>query len=581
MAEKKFYKEELKILKEDFDDLKVYLDEIRNILPISVCTLSSFWVIVDINRTAGTLIGYKPLEIIGQSIDFIFQKKQELEKIKEKAERGKRVITEETLLTPKNKKEILVSISIVGRKDREGNLIGYFLSIADITETKKYQKKLEERTKELEKARATLEIKVKTRTRELKELAESLEEKVKERTKESEKRTKELEESRTALMNMLEDVEESRKALINMLEDVEEARGKAEEEKNKTLAVITNFADGLLALDKENKLSLINPQAEVFFDVKSRDIIDRPILELSTFPTIEPVVKLVGKEIKGVFRKEVRIREDLVLEVSTIPVTREEEKLGTLIILHDVTREKTIERMKTEFVSLTAHQLRTPLSAIKWTLRMLLDGDLGRITEEQKDFLEKTYKSNERMITLINDLLDVTRIEEGRYLYKPVLTDTEPIVQFAINSHKEEIKKKKIKFEFKKPEEELPKIKLDVEKIRLAIDNLIDNAIRYTPAYGKVTVSLEYRKGVIEFSIKDTGVGIPKDQQGRVFTKFFRAANVMRMATEGFGLGLFITKNIIEAHGGKIWFESEEGKGTTFYFTLSVKEEFGEFLKEF
>ena len=384
---------------------------------------------------------------------------------------------------------------------------------------------------------------------------------------ELEKKTKELEESRTALMNMLEDVEEE--------------RGRAEEEKNKTLAVITNFADGLLVFDKEGKLSLINPQAEDFFDVKSRDIVDRPILELSTFPTVEPIVRIAGKEIKGVFRKEVQIREDLVLEVSTIPIMREEEKLGTLIILHDITREKTIERMKTEFVSLAAHQLRTPLSAIKWTLRMLLDGDLGKITEEQKDFIEKTYKSNERMITLINDLLDVTRIEEGRYLYKPVLADVEPIVQFVTNSYQEEIKKKKIRFEFKKPEEGLPKIKLDVEKIRLAIDNLIENAIRYTPAYGKVMVSLEHKKGGIEFSVKDTGVGIPKDQQGRIFTKFFRAANVMRMATEGTGLGLFITKNIIEAHGGKIWFESEEGKGTTFYFAIPVKEEFGEFLKEF
>ena len=239
--------------------------------------------------------------------------------------------------------------------------------------------------------------------------------------------------------------------------------------------------------------------------------------------------------------------------------------------------------MKTEFVSLAAHQLRTPLSAIKWTLRMLLDGDLGKITEEQKDFIEKTYSSNERMINLINDLLDVTRIEEGRRLYKPVLTDFEPICQFVINSYKEEIEKRKLKLEFKKPEKKLPQVMLDVEKIRLVIQNLLDNAARYTPSGGQVTISLKPTKGEkeIEFSIKDTGVGIPKDQQARVFSKFFRGANVMRMATEGSGLGLFITKNIVEAHGGKIWFESEEGKGTTFYFTLPLKEEFGRFLKEF
>jgi len=384
---------------------------------------------------------------------------------------------------------------------------------------------------------------------------------------ELEKKTKELEESRTALMNMLE--------------DVEEARGKAEEEKNKTLTIINNFTDGLLLFDPENKLSLINPQAEVFFEVKSRDIIGRPVLELSTFPTIEPLVRLVGGEIKGVFRKELPITEKLTLEVSTVPMMRKEEKLGTLVILHDVTREKIIERMKTEFVSLAAHQLRTPLSAIKWALRMVLDGDLGPITEEQRDFMEKTYSSNERIITLINDLLNVTRIEEGRYLYRPILTDIESVVQFVIDSYKEEIEKRKIKFEFKKPEKKLPKVMLDVEKMRIAIQNLLDNAIRYTQLGGRVTASLKYVKKEIEFSIKDTGIGIPKDQQERVFTKFFRGANVMRMATEGTGLGLFITKNIIEAHGGKIWFESEENVGTTFHFTIPLKEEFGEFLKEF
>jgi len=428
------------------------------------------------------------------------------------------------------------------------------------------REELEERIRELEKTREKEQV---FRIRE------------KAKTRDIETKLKELEESRTALMNMLEDIEESKKALVNILGDVEEARGKAEEEKNKTLAVITNFSDGLLVFDKEGKLSLINPQAEDFFKVRGKEIIDKSIIELGTFPTIKPVVTLVGKEIKGIFRKEIQIKENLVLEVSTIPIMREEEKMGTLVILHDITREKMIERMKTEFVSLSAHQLRTPLSAIKWTLRMLLDGDLGPILKEQREFIEKTYKSNERMINLINDLLDVTRIEEGKYLYKPILTDFEPICQFVINSYREEVERRKLKIEFKKPEKKLPRVKVDVEKIRLAIQNLLENAIRYTKSGGEISVSLRDLKKEIEFSVRDTGVGIPKDQQARVFTKFFRAANVIRMETEGSGLGLFITKNIVEAHGGRIWFESEEGKGTTFYFTLPVKEEFTEFLKGF
>lgn len=129
--------------------------------------------------------------------------------------------------------------------------------------------------------------------------------------------------------------------------------------------------------------------------------------------------------------------------MSSVSIIREEEKIGTLIILHDITREKLVERIKTEFVSLAAHQLRTPLSAIKWTLKMLLDGDLGEITQEQKDFIGKTYESNERMINLINDLLDVARIEEGRYVFKPVLTNIEDVAQFVINSCKDEFIKKR------------------------------------------------------------------------------------------------------------------------------------------
>jgi PAS domain S-box-containing protein len=521
-------KEELRRAKEDLEDLEKYIEEFSSFLPFAVCTINPIKIIIDVNQAFQSLTNYSPGEIIGKSLTDIFFEKREIENLINNVQKKEKPKSEELTLISKEKKKIPVNVSISVRKDREGNLIGYFLAISDITEIKKSREKLEERVAE---------------------------------------RTKEL--------------ENSRKALMNMLEDVEEARKKAEEEKNKTLTIINNLSDGLLVFDKENKLSLINPQAENFFDVKTRDLIGRSVLELSTFPTIKPLIKLLGREIKGVFRKELLIKKKLTLEVSTVPMIREEERLGTLVILHDITREKMIERMKTEFVSLSAHQLRTPLSAIKWTLRMLLDGDLGEITKEQREFIEKTYKSNERMITLINDLLDVTRIEEGRYLYKPSSTDFEPIVQFIINSYKEEIKRKKINFEFKKPEKKLPRVMVDVEKIKLAIQNLLDNAVRYTPAGGKVIVSLKAGKKEIEFSVKDSGVGISKDQQGRVFTKFFRGSNVLKMETEGSGLGLFIAKNIIEAHGGKIWFESEEGKGTTFYFTLPVKEEFGEFLKKF
>ena len=370
-------------------------------------------------------------------------------------------------------------------------------------------------------------------------------------------------------------------ALKESYSSLTKANQQTEEEKNKTLAIIRNFDDGLLFFDEENELALVNPQAELFLGVKARKIIKKPVLELTKIEPLKKIIQISGRrspttlKIKKVIRKELFMGPDLILEGSVIPILRKRKfratgrRAGTLVIFHDVTREKRIERMKTEFVSIAAHQLRTPLSAIKWTLKMLLTGDMGKVSKKQKEFMEKTYKSNERMITLINDLLDVSRIEEGKHLYKKVSSDIEKICKNVIKLYKREIKEKALEFKFITPGK-LPKVMVDKEKIEIAIKNIFENAIRYTPPKGKVAISLATGKKQIEVSISDTGVGIPENQQHRLFTKFFRGANIIRMETEGTGLGLFIAKNIIEAHKGRIWFESQEGKGSTFYLTLPI-----------
>lgn len=387
--------------------------------------------------------------------------------------------------------------------------------------------------------------------------------------------------SKEKIQSKSEDVQRSRKALMNILEDVQESKDRAEREKKRTEAIVEKLTDGLLLFNKEDKLILVNSQAEDYFDIKGRDVEGRSFKELETFPTIKPLMELLDRESKKVSKKELSLRQELVLEISTVSLEEEEGKAGVLVILHDITREKRVERMKTEFVSIAAHQLRTPLSAIKWTLKMLLSGDLGEVSSDQKELLDKTYQSNERMINLINDLLDVTRIEEGRYVYKPQYSQLEDVVSFVLKSLKGEFEKKGVELKYDKPEKKLPKVKIDVEKMKVAITNLVDNAIKYTPKGGKVTVRIKSGKKELEVSVRDTGVGIPEDQQDRIFSKFFRSANVMRMDTEGNGLGLFIVKNIIEAHKGKVWFESIEGEGTAFYFALPVKKEFEDFLKKF
>ena len=235
-------------------------------------------------------------------------------------------------------------------------------------------------------------------------------------------------------------------------------------------------------------------------------------------------------------------------------------------------RDEQVSRMKSEFLSIAAHQLRTPLSASKWVLRMILDGDVGSLKKPQKELLEKGYLVNERMITLVNDLLDIVRIEEGRFDYAFKKGAVSGIIEDVIKETRAVVDKKNVQLTFHKPVHELPEVALDAQKFRLAVSNIIDNAVRYTKADGRVDIELTFHDDEILVIVKDTGIGIPKRWLDRLFTKFFRADNAIKMQTDGSGLGLFIAKNIIEKHGGRIWLESEEGKGTTAYFTIPTKE---------
>lgn len=347
----------------------------------------------------------------------------------------------------------------------------------------------------------------------------------------------------------------------------------AEKERDKTLTIIRNFSDGLMILDPYGTIAMVNSEAEKIIGA-AKDKIERkkPKDLAGDNEFFKKFVDIVfsGNSIKEVSRNELGLGKNKTIEITIIPLSREESELGFLAVLHDISREKIVEKLKTEFVSLAAHQLRTPLSEIKWALRMILDKDFGRISKEQKTFIEKTYNANEKVVALINDLLDVTKIEEGRYIFNLKKENIGKIVKAVVDSLEKEIKEKNLQIEFKKQKGGVPDTIIDSEKIEVAVRNLIENAVRYTKPNGKITISLESNAKEIEFSIRDSGVGIPEEEKGRIFNKFFRAANVVKMETEGTGLGLFIMKNIIEAHRGSVWFESEEDKGSSFYFTLPI-----------
>ncbi len=226
-----------------------------------------------------------------------------------------------------------------------------------------------------------------------------------------------------------------------------------------------------------------------------------------------------------------------------------------------------LDKAKSEFISVAAHQLRTPLSAIKWTLSMLIDENTENLTADQKSLLMRGYESNERILSLINEMLVVTRIEAGKMQYNLAPLHLEDVIESVLLDFAGQAHVRHMNLAFERPATHSPYVSADPDMMRSVVQNIVENAIRYTPDGGTINVSMTSSTAEVTVAIKDSGIGIPPQQRSSIFNKFFRADNAARFRTDGSGLGLYIVKSFVEKHGGKIWFDSSEGKGTTFFFT--------------
>lgn len=356
-------------------------------------------------------------------------------------------------------------------------------------------------------------------------------------------------------------------------------------ERNQTRSIVSNFTDPVVAYDNDFEITAFNKAAEDLFKIRSEDIIGKKIspqwvknertavLAQTVFPSLAPSMafKSEADEYPQVI--------DLVLNDPYLELTVTTVKvidplggvLGFFKIIEDRTREEELLAVKSEFLTVAAHQLRTPLSAIRWTFESVIRGDFGEISKEQKEALDNGLVASEKVLKTANDLLDTANIESGKFGYEFNDHDFRDLVNKMVETYQPLADKHDIKI-YTELEGDNLTFKFDIVRLKLVLQNLIENAIRYNVDNGEVVIKAEKKDSYLEVSIRDTGVGIPEGELDKVFTKFFRAKNVVKFETEGTGLGLYIARNIIEAHGGKIWVESIENRGTTFYFTLPLTE---------
>lgn len=353
-----------------------------------------------------------------------------------------------------------------------------------------------------------------------------------------------------------------------------------EEERKKDAALLSSIGEGVLAVDAQGKIILLNASGEQATGYLQEELMGNTFLQ--TIGMWDKDKKII-EESNGPIRKVLTdgktiAQEDIYLKrhdgtlfpaYLSVAATRDADDkiIGAIVIFRDITKELEVEQMKQELISIATHELRTPITGIKGYLDMILEGDAGELNPDLKDLITEVAKINQRLADLIDDLLNVGRIEQGRIEVKPVPMDLGKLIEDVVSELQIQAKDKSLELKYSKID--LPQVKADQERTRQILINLIGNAVKYT-LKGSVEVSTEKKDKEIVIHVKDTGLGMSVEGQKKLFDKFYRVKTDKTRAITGTGLGLWITKSLVEKQGGKIWVDSTEGKGSTFSFSLPV-----------
>jgi len=331
-------------------------------------------------------------------------------------------------------------------------------------------------------------------------------------------------------------------------------------ERNKLEAILTRIEDGVIVVDTEGNLVLANRIARELFSLNDKEITMKPIGEV--FGQTQLVNLLKNGHETFPYRCEIELDDNRVInaQLNYVP------EVGLTVTMHDVTYFKELDRIKSEFVSTVSHDLRSPLTAILGYVELL--ERVGPVNDKQRSFIQRVQISVRNITELINDLLDLGRIESG-FDERKVSLSLQNVVQYSVESLKDRIAESGHVLTVDIPKD-LPQVVGDSVRLRQVVDNLLGNALRYTPKGGKISISARHENEQIIFQVSDSGYGIPAADRPHIFEKFYRASNVVE-SISGSGLGLAIVKSIVENHNGRIWVDSVEGEGSTFTVVLPTE----------
>jgi len=345
-------------------------------------------------------------------------------------------------------------------------------------------------------------------------------------------------------------------------------------------ALFVALEDALIIYDKSFKVIQLNKAAESILKVKATDVVGKifsldkakgfksKIMAQAMFPSLAPTFLRQSKpgqypQILDISldepRQSLRIITNQILDISGRPI-------GFIKLIKDKTRERDLAKAKSDFVTIAAHQLRTPTTGINWALKNLISSK--KISGEEKETLTAAHKATKGLLNTINDLISLSQLEEGKFAYKFKSINLVNLLGKILAQADLVAKEGGVKLYFQPPASKAVTVKADAEKLSAALSNLIDNGIKYNVENGEVIVSVRQRKGWTDIHVKDTGVGMSKEDLDKLFTKFTRGASAKKVGISGSGLGLYLVKRIIEAHEGKVGVKSVPDRGTTFTISL-------------